>query len=555
LIESKSKAKKLIEKTHFIILQQLIKKFDRIAGIETNVKLLLWLERSTFLFLLLMAISAPHSIAATQISWLTGMLLWTIAFFVRIASDKSENQGTFGKRLFSSFSATIKNFSKLDLLFFALYFWTVISSYASYAPDISTGKLRSAGLFVIIFFVYNNLRTLKTGKVLVFVLIASCMVSVLWTPMERIWGRGVEIHGVSKDGILGKATFIDGDTLLKANGKKLNNPDDLIREIEQNESTKVDIYREDYYAVITIGKMSLSSGAATERLGIESWQHNRRWRSAGFYGHYTTFAEVLQLIVSLTFGLFIGLFSKKLTKGTFLHENQKLKIVLFCCLAMMSLALLMTVTRASQLAFLISAFAILIVSGNRKLLLIFAAIVVPVAIIGLIYLQQTRKVGFFDQKDNSITWRQTVYREGFNLATDSPRHLLVGVGMDSIKRFAPEWHLFDDGKLPMGHFHSTPLQLAVERGMPALLLWLLILATYGKTLYSAIRREESTLEKGILLGCFGGLIGFFTSGLVHYNLGDGEVAMVFYLLVGTSLAIANLSQSDSDRVLDINLSA
>jgi putative inorganic carbon (hco3(-)) transporter len=238
-----------------------------------------------------------------------------------------------------------------------------------------------------------------------------------------------------------------------------------------------------------------------------------------------------------------------------LHENQKLKIVLFCCLAMMSLALLMTVTRASQLAFLISAFAILIVSGNRKLLLIFAAIVVPVAIIGLIYLQQTRKVGFFDQKDNSITWRQTVYREGFNLATDSPRHLLVGVGMDSIKRFAPEWHLFDDGKLPMGHFHSTPLQLAVERGMPALLLWLLILATYGKTLYSAIRREESTLEKGILLGCFGGLIGFFTSGLVHYNLGDGEVAMVFYLLVGTSLAIANLSQSDSDRVLDINLSA
>jgi O-Antigen ligase len=536
-------------------LKKLIEKLDQIAGIETNKKLLLWLERSTFLFLLLMAISAPHSIAATQISWLTGMLLWIISFFVRIAGKKSENQATFVKRLFSSFFTTIKTFSKLDLLFFALYFWTVISSYASYAPDISTGKLRSAGLFVIIFFVYNNLRTLKSGKVLVFVLIASCMVSVLWTPMERIWGRGVEIHGVSKDGILGKATFIDGDTLLKANGKKLNNPDDLIREIEQNESTKIDIYREDYYAIVNIEKGSWSSGAATEKLGIESWQPSRRWRSAGFYGHYTTFAEVLQLIISLTFGIFIGLFSKKLTKDSFLLENQKLKIVLFCFLTMMSLALLMTVTRASQLAFLISAFAILIVSGNRKLLLIFAAIVVPVAIIGLIYLQQTRKVGFFDQKDNSITWRQTVYREGFNLATDSPRHLLVGVGMDSIKRFAPEWHLFDDGKLPMGHFHSTPLQLAVERGMPALLIWLLILATYGKTLYSAIRREESTLEKGILLGCFGGLIGFFTSGLVHYNLGDGEVAMVFYLLVGISLSIANLSQSGSVRASNINLVA
>ena len=34
-----------------------------------------------------------------------------------------------------------------------------------------------------------------------------------------------------------------------------------------------------------------------------------------------------------------------------------------------------------------------------------------------------------------------------------------GVGMDSIKRYAKDWRLFDDGKLPTGHFHSTPLQL------------------------------------------------------------------------------------------------
>jgi hypothetical protein len=52
---------------------------------------------------------------------------------------------------------------------------------------------------------------------------------------------------------------------------------------------------------------------------------------------------------------------------------------------------------------------------------------------------------------------------------------------------------------------------------------------------SEFSRDWKTL--GVLLGCFGGLIGFFTSGLVHYNLGDAEVAMVFFLLMGIGFRI------------------
>ncbi len=49
--------------------------------------------------------------------------------------------------------------------------------------------------------------------------------------------------------------------------------------------------------------------------------------------------------------------------------------------------------------------------------------------------------------------------------------------------------------------------------------------------------SPSWIEKGIVLGCFGGLVGFFTSGLVHYNLGDQEVAMVFFMLMGLGVSI------------------
>ena len=228
----------------------------------------------------------------------------------------------------------------------------------------------------------------------------------------------------------------------------------------------------------------------------------------------------------------------------------------------MALALLLTATRASQLAFLIAAFAMLLVGGNRKMILTLAVVVLPVAVAGLFYLQQSRRVGFFDAQDSSINWRQTVYREGLDLWTSSARNFTFGVGMDSIKRYAGEWQLFDNGRLPIGHFHSTPLQLAVERGLPALLIWLTILGVYARTLWRALRFQisnskfrinaeseiqnpKSKIQNGIILGCLGGALGFFTSGLVHYNLGDGEVAMGFYLLMGVGVFLASAEKNQN----------
>jgi uncharacterized membrane protein YuzA (DUF378 family) len=36
----------------------------------------------------------------------------------------------------------------------------------------------------------------------------------------------------------------------------------------------------------------------------------------------------------------------------------------------------------------------------------------------------------------------------------------------------------------------------------------------------------------------GGLAGFFTSGVVHYNWGDSEVVMVLYMITGLALVVS-----------------
>jgi len=473
-----------------------------------------------------MILSAPHSIAATQTAWIVGSVLWLLRLVIKPRPH-----------LFRT---------PLDIALWAFFGWSIVSAAFSYAPDISFDRLRGVILFLIFYFVVNNLRNIPAVKFLAWALIASCMINVVWTPIERIFGRGIEVSGVKTESIFIKGKPIegvpvaDGDTITEVDKKKIRTPEDLIFELEQKEISRVKFYRPDFYSVLEVRRADLASGeSALERLGFSDWKHSRNWRSAGFYGHYTTYAEVLQLIASLVFGLFIALDKKR----------SRLGLILLICLAGMSLALLLTVTRASQLGFLVSAFAIVLANGNRKTLVTFAAIVLPLALLGLVFLQQSRGVGFFDTKDDSTKWRQTVWREGFNLWAQNPRHFFLGVGMDSIQRYKEQWQLFDNGKLPTGHFHSTPLQLAVERGLPALLLWLLVLWIYARTLLKVQSSENENSHssliaphlkdwqtKGIILGGFGSIIGFFTGGLAHNNIGDAEVLMVFFMLMGISVS-------------------
>ena len=60
-----------------------------------------------------------------------------------------------------------------------------------------------------------------------------------------------------------------------------------------------------------------------------------------------------------------------------------------------------------------------------------------------------------------------------------------------------EWNLYDNQGQPMGHFHSTPLQLLVERGLPALLLWLWVLWIYGRTLRRGFGIRDSDTESDL----------------------------------------------------------
>lgn len=486
------------------------------------------IERVLIACLFLLAFCAPHSIAGTQIAWGVGLLVWVVRLTLRPRPRLHR--------------------TPVDYALLGFFILTFISALASYDPDVSIGKLRAASLFTIVYLVAQNVTSRRMLHLLALTLVASCMINVVYTFGQRAAGRGVKVTKLSADSPLRAAGINEGDTLLKLDGAALHSPGELsARLLATGEGgatpVRVRVYRLEWQFDAELPRGVLLSGATPEaQLGVNGWTRGRDERAAGFYGHYTTYAEVLQLIGSLACGLFIAHRKKR-------SWRSWQGVLLAAAVAGIGAALLLTVTRASWLSFLLSIVVMSLVGlgGSRRTVLAVALGALLVVPLGLYVLQQKRGVGFFDRKDGSISWRTTVYREGFELFVREPRHVLVGVGMDSLKRHWREWGLFDGGRLPVGHMHSTPLQLALERGLPALLVWLTVVFLYARMLWRLWRAPglDDWRERGLVLGALGGLVGFFASGLVHYNLGDSEVVMVFYLIMGLALALERFAREQA----------
>ena len=488
------------------------------------------LDRAVIGCLFLIALFAPHSIAATQTAWLLGMVLWLARILV------------YPRPKFFR--------SPVDYALLGFFVLSGVSAVFSYTPIMSIGKMRAASLFTIVYLVSQNVRTWREVRLLALTLIASCMINVFFTAGQVAIGKGVKVQGVSPASPLTKAVFhtrtvmqpapiANGDTIWQLDGKPIDSPQELAAALAAGEApAKVRIYRVEWTPELEIPRGQLLPGTnALEQLGITDWSRGRDWRATGFYNHWVTYAEVLQLIASLAFGIFLALTQKKNLTGA----------LLLLAIAGLGFALAMTVTRASWIGFAVSAAVMLLLTASRRTILIAAACAIPLVLASVVFLQQKRGISFIDKSDQSTSWRQTVWEEGFALLVSKPRHLLVGVGLDSIKGHWREWGLFDNGRQPIGHMHSNLLQIALERGIPALIVWLILIGIYVRMLWRIARREAvEDFPRGLAIGALGGAVGFFTSGLVHYNWGDSEVVTVLYFIMGLCLVVERTSQRRTD---------
>ncbi len=241
-----------------------------------------------------------------------------------------------------------------------------------------------------------------------------------------------------------------------------------------------------------------------------------------------------RLLAQLALGLALANFKNHRFK-----LRAKLATVAF---ALLAVGVALTAMRTVLVALAIGVAAIsLRALGNRARVLSLAALCLLLAF-GAFVVYQTRAQRALSLGDDSASMRVQVAKVGLSRLM---LHPVFGHGMDAMHVHWQEWGFPGTDML---HLHSTPLQLAFDRGLPALGFWLWIMWLFWRTTArgeQTLRDSSDTNRYGILLGATGAVAGFFASSLVNYNFGDGEVALVFWWLLGIVVVV---TQSEGEQI-------
>jgi O-antigen ligase len=134
--------------------------------------------------------------------------------------------------------------------------------------------------------------------------------------------------------------------------------------------------------------------------------------------------------------------------------------------------------------------------------------------------------------------RLAMIRSGLRIIKDDP---LTGVGPDMVIQVYPQYRDPHAVKQSNPHLHNVPVQIAAERGLPALALWLWFVYTL---IADFVRRRKTTTVPSITMAALASVVAMVMAGMFEYNFGDSEFLMLFLLLVVLPYAVDREASSD-----------
>ncbi|MFN7915569.1 MAG: O-antigen ligase family protein [Vicinamibacterales bacterium] len=257
----------------------------------------------------------------------------------------------------------------------------------------------------------------------------------------------------------------------------------------------------------------MSAGAVAAAIGIFQYgllhydQLNQR--PQGTLGHYMTYSGLLMLVIGVA-----------LSKVLFDPQD---KIWPALVMPALLLAIALTSTRMAWVGVCAAAAVLLIVKDFRLLAVLPLVGAITFAAAGPAITH--RLMSMFDSKDPTRRDRIAMLMEGQHMVRDHP---LFGVGPNMVEVVYPQYRVAQAVEQVNPHLHNVPMQIAAERGLPALLLWLAFLGVLGRDLLWQLRRLTPRTATAAALAA---TVGMLAAGLFEYNFGDSEFLMLFLLLI------------------------
>ena len=131
----------------------------------------------------------------------------------------------------------------------------------------------------------------------------------------------------------------------------------------------------------------------------------------------------------------------------------------------------------------------------------------------------------FDLNDPTSRDRVAMMREGARMIAADP---LTGVGPNMVERRYTGTAIPRPWSSVNPHLHNVPLQIAAERGLPALGAWLWFVGERDARACGALLRAGR--HRFLAASGLGAVAAMLAAGLFEYNFGDSEFLMLFLIL-------------------------
>jgi O-antigen ligase len=279
----------------------------------------------------------------------------------------------------------------------------------------------------------------------------------------------------------------------------------------------------------TLVSVVMSLGAASAAIGIFEFGilhfDGLGRRPQGTLGHYMTYSGLLMLVICVALARL--LFSRR--------ERTWAALVMPALLV----AVAVTLSRNAWVGACVAA-ALLFTLKDFRLLAVLP--VVAAVFFGIApTTMQARLLSIFDKNDLTNRDRVAMMREGRHMIRNHP---LVGVGPNMVQQLYAEYRVPDAVEKVNPHLHNVPLQIAAERGLPALAAWLAFIVLLLVDLSRLFRAGDRRFFAAVALAAVASML---AAGMFEYNFGDSEFLMLFLILVTLPFAVTRAAEQQKDR--------
>jgi len=263
----------------------------------------------------------------------------------------------------------------------------------------------------------------------------------------------------------------------------------------------------------TMVTVIVSCAAAAAAVGIFQYgvlhYDNLGQRPQGTLGHYMTYSGLLMLV--------IGTAIARILFG----DRDRLWAALV--VPPLAVAIPLTFARSAEVG-ACAAVALLLFLKDKRLLAILP-VVAAIFFVAAPARVTDRFESIFNLKDPTNRDRLVMMREGAHMVKDHP---IVGLGPNMVQPLYAKYREPEAVNLTNPHLHNVPLQIAAERGLPALgaWVWFVLALVVGLSQMMGDKRQRLLAATGLAA-----VVAMLAAGMFEYNFGDSEFLMMFLILV------------------------